>query len=345
MRVDFHAHYLPAGYFDLLEELDAPHRLESYPVFGPLLRPTAERLFASGAEPVIEDWVGQMDAGRIDLAIVGVGALQPDFDDRPSATRAARAINLMQREAVELGRGRIGAFATLPLPHLEAALDELAFTLDECGFAGVCLGTSIGGKPLDTPAFDDMWAALDEREAIVFIHPGTTPQMAIGSGDFALAPVFVSPTETAVALCRLVASRLTLRYPRVQIISVALGGSLPFFANRFDAAIRRSSPELYAELGGVLARLRDMWFDTSIVDEPDAYETVRRTLGIDRLVFGSDVPRGPIVDMIEAVSQSERLDDAEKAEIFEPRAGLARALGQPAIAPADVPRDSGVRPT
>jgi predicted TIM-barrel fold metal-dependent hydrolase len=329
MRVDVHAHYLTPEFFGLLEELDAPRQLESYTVFGPLLRPTAERLFAAGPAPVIEDWITQMDDSEIDLAIVSVGALQPYFAEERTGAKVARATNLMQREAVNLGAGRIAAFAALPLPHLDAALAELEFAMDECGFAGVTLGTSVCGEPLDAPAFDQLWAALDERHAIVFIHPGTTPVMAVGSADFMLAPIFVSPTETAVALCRLVASRLTLRHPHVQIISVAFGGALPFFAHRFDTALSRVAPDVYAELGGVIPRLRDMWFDTSMADEPFALDTVRQTFGVDRLVFGSDLPRGPLAEMVQYVTGSPLLDDAEKAQVFEARGALAELLADP----------------
>lgn len=160
-------------------------------------------------------------------------------------------------------------------------------------------------------------AALDERHATVFIHPGTTPRMLPGAADYHLAPDFCSPAETALALCRLVVGKVTIRYPHVRIIAAAMGGSLPFFAHRFDAGMRKSHPGLYEELGGVLPQLRRLWYDTSMTEEPYALDSVRHSIGIDRLVFGSDLPRGPLADAVSFVTSSPLLAEQEKTRILE----------------------------
>lgn len=54
-----------------------------------------------------------------------------------------------------------------------------------------------------------------------------TPLMGAGSAEYHLAPDFCSPTETALALCRLVVSKVTTRYPNVPIVAAAMGGALP----------------------------------------------------------------------------------------------------------------------
>ncbi len=325
MRVDVHTHYLPPSFFDLMVDYGADKTVESFQGFGHLLRGGAERLFASGPEAVIEDWVTQLDGSQFDLAVIGLGALQPYFPDQPSGTAVARSANLMLHDAVGRAGSRLAAFGSLPLPHLGAAIAELRFCLDECGFAGVNLGTSACGRSLDSPELDDLWAMLDERRTTVFIHPGTTPLMGVGSADFHLAPDFCSPTETALALCRLVVGRVTTRYPNVRIVAAAMGGTLPFFAHRFDAGIRASHPALYEELGGVLPHLRRFWYDVSMTEEPYALDSVRHSLGVDRLVFGSDLPRGPITDVVDFVTSSPQLSEQEKTHILD--IGGAEALG------------------
>ena len=334
MRVDLHTHYLPPRYFELMTDAGALESVEAFTVFEPMLRGGSEALFADGPEPVIEDWVQQLNGTGMDLAIMSVGSIQPYFPDEATAVRIAREANVMMREATELSGGRLGAFGSLPLPHTEAALTELAFCLDECGFAGINLGTSAAGQPLDAAMFEDLWAALDERSATVFIHPGSTPQMAVGSGEFHLAPDFCSPTETAVALCRLIVNGVTSRYRNVQIIAVAMGGALPFFAHRFDAGMRRSDPELYEQLGGILPQLRRLWYDTSMTDEPFVFESVRRSLGVDRLVFGSDLPRGPISDVLEFVNSSPLLDAPERRQLLDVNGARALGLADAASTPS-----------
>ncbi len=327
MRVDLHTHYLPPRYFELMTDAGALESVEAFTVFEPMLRGGSEALFAGGPEPVIEDWIEQLNGTGMDLAMISVGAIQPYFPDEATAVRIAREANLIMREATELSDGRLGAFGSLPLPHTDAALTELAFCLDECEFAGVNLGTSACGQPLDAPRFEQLWTALDERAASVFIHPGSTPLMAVGSGEFHLAPDFCSPTETAVALCRLVVNGVTSRCANVQIIAVAMGGALPFFAHRFDSGMRRSHPERYEQLGGILPQLRRLWYDTSMTAEPFALESVRRSFGVDRLVFGSDLPRGPISEVLDFVVSSPLLDEPERRQLLDVNGARALGLG------------------
>ena len=329
MRVDVHVHYLPPRYFELMADAGALRSVESFSVFGPMLRDASEEAFAAGPAALVEDWIGQMDGCAVDLAMLSIGAIQPYFPDEPTAARLAREANEMMREAAEVSRGRLGAFGSLPLPHVDASLSELRFCMDECGFAGVNLGTSACGLPLDAPELDDIWAALDERGATVFIHPGATPLMAVGSGQFHLAPDFCSPAETAVALCRLVVCKVTTRHPGVRIIAAAMGGAVPFFAHRFDRGMRRSDPELYDELGGILPHLQALWYDTSMIDEPYALDAVRRSLGVDRLLFGSDLPRGPLAEAMDFVVSSPLLDVSERAQVLDRNGALALGLPEP----------------
>jgi predicted TIM-barrel fold metal-dependent hydrolase len=330
MRIDVHAHFLPPSFFDLMDAHDAAQRVESFSVYGPMLRGGADRLFSAGPVPVIEDWIAQLHRSGFQLAVLSLGALQPYFPDEGSGAAVARQANVMLRSAVDQGDGWLAAFGSLPLPHLGPALAELRFCLDECGFAGINLGTSVCGLALDDPALDDMWAALDERRATVFIHPGTTPRMGPGSAEYHLAPDFCSPTETALALCRLVVGKVTTRYPHVRIIAAAMGGSLPFFAHRFDAGMRKSHPGLYEELGGVLPQLRRLWYDTSMTEEPYALDSVRHSVGIDRLVFGSDLPRGPLADAVSFVTSSPLLTEQEKTQILDDQGVQALGQGVPA---------------
>lgn len=309
-----------------MDDVGAAETLESYAVFGPMLRGGAERLFSPGTEAVIYNWIEQMDGCNIDLAIMSVGAIQPYFSVQRTAVTMARQSNLLLHDAVQQGAHRLAAFGSLPLPHVGPSLDELRFCLDECGFVGINLGTSAGGRPLDSPEFDDLWAALDERHATVFLHPGTTPKMGVGATDFHLAPDFCSPTETALALCRIVVGKVANRYPSVSIIAAAMGGALPFFAHRFDSGMRRSHPDLYEEIGGVLPALQRFWYDTSMIDEPMVFDAVRNSVGVDRLVFGSDLPRGPLVDVIDFVTSSPLLTADEKTNILDVNGSHAVAL-------------------
>ncbi|WP_040865294.1 amidohydrolase family protein [Nocardia exalbida] len=323
MRIDFHGHYLPPRFFDRMQALDARHRVESFAVFGEHLAAASNRQFAAGEPAFIDQWIRDMDAAAVDLTLASVGAVQPYFDSSSDAADAARFANELLHEAVAAGRGRIGAFGSLPLPHTAAAIDEVAFCVEECGFAGVNLGCSAAGKPLDAPEFDDLWAALDSCGAMVFLHPGATPEMAVGSSQYLLAPAYCSPTEMATALCRLVAAKIPLRFPNVRVVAGITGGAVPLLAYRWDRGMRAAHTDLYEELGGVLPHLRRFWYDTSLIEDPHLYHAVRATVGVDRLVLGSDTPRAPVGEVVEAILTSDRLSDEEKISILDTNGAAA----------------------
>ncbi|MFB8003708.1 amidohydrolase family protein [Nocardia sp. NPDC056000] len=326
MRIDFHSHYLPPRFFDTMDSLDARARVDSFAHYGAHLTAAARRQFAAGDAAFIERWIGDMDSAGIDLTVMSVGAVQPYFPDAGSGITATRYANEMMREAVTAGAGRLGAFGSLPLPHIAATLAEIDFCFDECGFRGVNLGPSVAGRPLDAPEFDDIWAALNERSATVFLHPGATPQMAPGSAEFMLTPAFCGPTEMAIALCRLVAAKVPLRFPNVRVIGGITGGTIPYLFGRWDRGLRAADPELHAELGGVLGQLRRFWYDTSLIEDPYLFGTMRDSLGLDRLVLGSDTPREPATVAVDLVRNAEQLTAAEKTAILDSNGAAAYGL-------------------
>ena len=72
------------------------------------------------------------------------------------------------------GGNRLYGLGSIPLGFPDAA-DEARRCLDELGFPGVAIGTRGGGKELDDPVNDDLWALLAERNAFIFVHPSGVP--------------------------------------------------------------------------------------------------------------------------------------------------------------------------
>ncbi len=78
-----------------------------------------------------------------------------------------------------------------------------------------------------------------------------------------------------------------------------------------------------------------------MTEEPYALESVRRSLATDRLVFGSDLPRGPLADVVDFIVSSPLLTEPEKTHILD--VGGAHALGQSPAAPAGDAVTAGAR--
>lgn len=299
--VDVHAHYLPRAIADALETA-GHHRIRRVD------------------EDDLAGRIAVLDEAGIDVQVLSLGALQPYGPDLASATAGARVANDVYQEAVDRSDGRFAAFGCVPLAHPAAAAVEAVRCLDDLGFPGIGLGCSVAGTALDRAGLEPLWDALNERRAVVYLHPGLANNLAVGIDEYPmlLGPAFGSPTETAVAVVRLILGGVTVRYPGIRFVAACAGGTIPFgWAKlRHNAA---AAAEIGAPLAGpadpeILGRLdeqiRRFHFDTSTFEGCHG-PAVQSAYGLDRLVFGSDAPWGSPV---------------------EAAAALAQALGEPAAA-------------
>ena len=144
---------------------------------------------------------------------------------RASAVALARGCNDLYVDLHARHAQRFNAFIGLPMPHVDASLAELQRGLGLPGVLGVGLGCSVLGRPLDDPAFEPVFAELDRRRTVTFLHPigaGGGPN----SDDFGMTWMLASRFEDTIAMARLILSGLTLRFPNIRFIVPHLGGTL-----------------------------------------------------------------------------------------------------------------------
>lgn len=339
MRVDVHAHYNTAEYFAELDRIGAIRDMPILKILGHLWLPSlskdpdapAARARASGPEALAQR-VADMDAAGVDIQVLSIGAPQPYVSDAGDGAHLAALLNDSYRAVVDQYPARFRAFGCLPLPHVGASLAEAKRILDDPAFAGVALGGSALRTPLDDERFAPLWRFLNEREAVVYIHPGVGIDGVAGCLDYHLAPDYVSPAEMAVAGSRLIASGNTGRYPDVRIVIATLGGLIPFLARRFDRGLLQDAPEAHAALGGdVLPHFRKFWYDTSVVEEPAALRAAKEAYGADRLVLGTDYARPGVSSLpaIRYVSESPYLTEEEKRFILDVSGARVLRLARP----------------
>lgn len=164
-RIDVHHHYVTA------ELVEALARAGVHDVGG---QPLAAH------RPI--DSLPAMDRYEIDAALLSV----PIPLDVPDARRAARALNEAGAAVVAAAPGRFGLLATLPLPDVDGALEEIAYAFDTLGADGLLLLSNYAGVHLGDPAFDPVFAELDRRAAVALVHPaaGSSPVPALAPSLF-----------------------------------------------------------------------------------------------------------------------------------------------------------------
>lgn len=267
--MDVHAHYYPTDYLELLRRNGVNTVVGDDPLGGPA--GLAERL-------------RMMDAAKIGRQIVGVGPLFPSLPDSAEAIAGARMANAGLQHLAEQHPDRFRVFAALPLPHLDAAIDEVDRLSGIPSILGWTLGPTVLDRPITDPVFFPVFEKLNEADATVFVHPvGSAMQFYPTTPDLTwlVGAVF---EDTAVAV-DMALSGWAARFPRVKVIIPHLGGALPFILQRLDDQYLRRNP------GATSPRslLQKMWFDT-VNSDSAALQLCGDRLGFDRIMLGTDFP-------------------------------------------------------
>jgi aminocarboxymuconate-semialdehyde decarboxylase len=95
----------------------------------------------------------------------------------------ARRCNEFSAELMQRHPGRFGGFACLPLPDVEGSLIEMTYGLDVLKLDGVVLFSNARGIYLGDRRFVPVFAELQRRAAVVFIHPTASPDGAFISSE------------------------------------------------------------------------------------------------------------------------------------------------------------------
>jgi predicted TIM-barrel fold metal-dependent hydrolase len=239
----------------------------------------------------IPEWSPQaarelMNRHRVDTAVLSVSTPGAHLGDGADAAAIARMVNDYAAEVRRAHPGRFGFFATLPLPDVDASLTELARAFDELHADGVVLLANNRGVYLGDPRFDPVFAELQRRAAMVFVHPSTLPGLdAIDGIPPFVADFLLDTTRAAVHLCR---SGTVDRCPDVRMILSHAGGFVPYAAMRLSQA---ASPTGNPVDG--LDLLGRFYFDTALSGSPFALPSVLAFARPGHVLFGTDWPYAP----------------------------------------------------
>ena len=119
--------------------------------------------------------------------------------------------------------------------NVSDAVEEVGYCLDTLKFAGVSLFASYDGKFLGDAKFDPVMEALNARDGVVFVHPGTHPsnkQIDLPWPYFMMEYLF----DTTRAVVNLMFGGALERYPRIRFILPHAGGLVPYFSWRLSVS-------------------------------------------------------------------------------------------------------------
>ncbi len=205
--------------------------------------------------------------------------------DPASAAVHSRVVNEAALSLAVADRRRFAVLATLPMQSTPDALAELDRVWADPAVLGVEVGANIAGLALDEPALEPVWAALDDRAAIVLVHPA--PADAPMYARHFTRNLVGNPADSTLAIATVIFSGLADRYPRIRWVFVHGGGFAPYQIGRWDHAWR-SRRSLARHIDRAPSEyLQGFYFD-SLTHDHDALALLADRVGWDHVVLGSD---------------------------------------------------------
>lgn len=297
-RIDIHHHLVPSEYVAALARIGVTGAGgEDFPDWSP------------------EQTLAMMDRQGIATAILSLSAPGVFFGDRARARDLARMSNEVAARAVSDVPQRLGFFATLPLPNVDDAALELDYAWDALHADGVILLSNYAGQYLGDPAFEPLFAELNRRRAVVFVHPTAAIGAAVPQGNNAGATLssfssalleFVFDTTRAVA--HLLAQGTLERTPDVRYIIPHAGGTVPYLALRIAAGAmwvagkvtagvtwgvgmnQQQQLAQVAQIGAAMSQLQRLYYDTALSDPPSVFPSLFALVDPAHVLYGSDYP-------------------------------------------------------
>jgi predicted TIM-barrel fold metal-dependent hydrolase len=209
----------------------------------------------------------------------------------------ARAFNEFGAKLGHDHPGRFGLFATLPLPDIDASLKEIEYALDVLKADGIGLVTSYGELWLGDPKLRPVFAELNRRKAVVYVHPTDAPCCVHMS--YQAPPVGGSwiewPMHTARTILSLMLNRVTQELSDLRFIFAHDGGTMPMLIGRIGGFAQNRRPDVQRKFhdafpNGVEAEYRKLYFDIAQGTYPANFEAMRRLVPESHILFGSDYP-------------------------------------------------------
>lgn len=274
--MDVHSHNILPEFTALLEQHDA----------------ALEETFPLPAWNIASHLKFMQEAG-IETSVLSMPAPQPYFGDTEECRQAVRAYNEASARLKADYPGKFLFCASLPLPDVDAAIREAVYALDTLGADGIKLATNSRGQYVGDAALDPLMEVLNERGAVVILHPHKpTP---VNEGIIATAPlaIYEYPAETTRTVINMISRNVPARYSNIKVVVPHCGSFLPLAIPRMRAVHPVMQAKGFMQPVDWEANLRNLYYDLAGGATPEVVKTLLTITTPDHLLYGSDYPYQP----------------------------------------------------
>jgi aminocarboxymuconate-semialdehyde decarboxylase len=257
----------------------------------------AEPHYRGRCPATIDNVLRLHDEVGLDVSVISNSGHYLKKFSRDEALPFIRASNEYMASLRDRHKDRIVAIATALPGGGEGHLKELQRGVKELDLRGVLINSSHRGAYPDDADARPFFQLATELDIPVFMHP---PSVGFGEErmrEFRLASSVGRPFDACLALSRLIVNGVFEDFPKLKFVASHLGGGICEVIGRMDYAYElRDDPVILGPYGPPLHitrkpsdYLRRIYFDTVCYHSP-ALECAIKTVGTDRLIFGTDSP-------------------------------------------------------
>lgn len=291
--IDVHSHFISPEYMDSLVK----HHREMEDGFP---APTWS----------IEEHLAYMDAAGIEKSLISVSSPHFHSGDAKEAIELGRMMDEQAAAYKKQYPERIMFAAALPVPEIEASVEAVRYAYDVLHADAVKLPSNACGLYPGDKRYDPLFEVLNERKAIVILHPAapqTVPQGCFTAGPL---PLFEFIADTTRAVINLITSGTLERYPDIRVIVPHCGSFLPNIIDRLTGITKVLAAKGVGQPVAVEKSMKSLYFDIAGDVLPAGIEILLTLTDEDHLLFGGDFPYTPkemIAGKVQKLMQHERI--------------------------------------
>lgn len=301
-KVDLHVHFLPPSYYEYLSKYE-DERPDNFDT-------------PNWSE---EGHLKEMDDLGVAFSFISISSPNLAQADDDTEKEYVRRVNEEGAQFVVKYPNRVGLIAELPLPNVQNALVEANHALDILGADGFGLKTNYRGKYLGCPEFDELMAFLNERKAVVLVHPAKPYNHYEGVNEILPIPTFEFLVESTRTFTNMVLKDTFNRFPDIKWVFPHAGAFISILSDRFESfavLMKLQSPELSLDFYGAM---KHVYFDLAGFPLPKQIQVLKQNVPIENMLYGSDGPYTPkfaTIALAGALEQTDQFSAHEKEMIF-----------------------------
>lgn len=269
-RIDVHGHYFPPAYQQLLRR----HHMDLLDgVKGP-------------AWSLQQQWEYMVQL-NISCTTLSLSSPHLHLGDSAEAVETARACNEYGAELTRQYPNQFVALASLPLPEIEASIQEIRYCREVLGLQGFAMLTSFSGIYIGNKMLEPVMEELNRKPTLVTIHPTPPRQQALCVAEELPAPVMEYFIETTRSVVNMLLKGTLRRYPNLRFVVPHGGAFLTVLSDRLFRLANVLLPNQNLDIPGDLARL---YYDLAGFSMPKQFDLLRSVTDDSHLLYGSDSP-------------------------------------------------------